>query len=251
MIARGDKSARDAFRAGLRLDTPIPLPPVSTEELDAIDILEVRDVAEAIARAESTPRLPPSQPGPDIFDALATPRPTPSPLANATARRGPTDDASGPALPATPELIALADDAYYHPGGRVRSLADVTLDGYRPEPTMLVRIRERRSRNSWLVVALLIPLTALAAGAILSMAGGREDRSTKGEPRAAATGTARAAATATVGARAATTATAAERRDAKPTEAASPARPGSADAKPASADVPSFDVKNLPAARRR
>lgn len=234
MIARGDKSARDAFRAGLRSDTPIPLPPVSTEELDAIDILEVGDVAEAIARAESTRRLPSAQSGPDIFDVLATPRPIPTPLAPRSTKRldaVPTDDLSGPALPATLDLIALADDAFYHPGGRVRSLADVTLDGYRPEPTMLVRIRERRTRASWLVVALLLPLTALAVGAILSIAG--EADTTRAQPQQSPAATT-------------TTAHVATPAKAEPKKA----ELKKAEPKPATVDVPSFDVKSLPPARR-
>ncbi len=57
---------------------------------------------------------------------------------------------------------ALEEDAFYHPVGRARSLADTTLDGYRPEPTLLVRARRRRQRSLYLLVGLLLPLTVLA-----------------------------------------------------------------------------------------
>jgi hypothetical protein len=53
----------------------------------------------------------------------------------------------------------------------MRSLADVTLDGYRPEPTLLVRAASRRKRFSWLFVAVLLPLLVLAAIAIFANAG--------------------------------------------------------------------------------
>lgn len=107
-----------------------------------------------------------------------------------------TDDAIGPATPAPPPGIptpippryvtmpsalpallpagdpstAVEDDAYYHPAGRIRSLADATLDGYRPEPTLLVRAAGRRKRFAWLFVAALLPLLVLAAIAVLANA---------------------------------------------------------------------------------
>jgi hypothetical protein len=71
-------------------------------------------------------------------------------------------------MPSAP--TALEDDAYYHPLGRMRSLADQTLDGYRPEPTLLVRAASRRKRFSWLFVAALLPLLALAAIAFFANA---------------------------------------------------------------------------------
>jgi hypothetical protein len=185
MIASGDRQARNAFRVALRDE---PSRPNVTQELDPNDILEVQDVAAAIARAEerlfAAPRAS-SSTGLDVFDALVA--------------RRPTDDASGPALhavvrptpvppPAAPRLASLAssadapraplaaptlmvpanapapdDDAYFHPAGRIRTLAEVTLDGYRPEPTIMMRIRARRGKLSWLVVAILVPLAGLAA----------------------------------------------------------------------------------------
>jgi hypothetical protein len=62
------------------------------------------------------------------------------------------------------------DDAYFHPGGTIRSLADATLDGWRPEPTIVLRRVRARSRRSWLflgLVALLVPL--LLVGLIAGM----------------------------------------------------------------------------------
>ena len=162
-------------------------------------------MAEAIARAEklvarsSRTLLPAASPssGHDIFESLghrptddaigpATPAPvgllTPIPPAYASAppavalgpRRAPAP-APAPA-PASPRYLtmpsaaptALEDDAFYHPIGRMRSLADVTLDGYRPEPTLLVRAASRRKRFSWLFVAALLPLLVLAAIAIFA-----------------------------------------------------------------------------------
>lgn len=64
------------------------------------------------------------------------------------------------------------DDAYFHPGGRIRGMADVTLDG-RPEPTLLVRLRARRGRLSRVVGGALVALATLAGAALL--APGRAD----------------------------------------------------------------------------
>src|SRR4051812_30822988 len=54
MIAGGDRVARNAVRVGLLTASAdeTPLPVHTRQELDAGDILEVRDMAEAIARAE-------------------------------------------------------------------------------------------------------------------------------------------------------------------------------------------------------
>lgn len=197
LIADGDSVARHAFRVALRTDTPIPTAAV-TQELDPSDILEVQDMAEAIARAERMVAAPrssralgddaaaaPSGPSlADMFEALGH-------RAHAPARA--TDDAVGPATPAPPPGIptpvppryvtmpsavpaappstpasAVEDDAYYHPAGRIRTLADATLDGYRPEPTLLVRAAGRRKRFSWLFVAALLPLLVLAAVAVFA-----------------------------------------------------------------------------------
>jgi hypothetical protein len=148
-----------------------------TQELDPNDILEVQDMAAAIARAEmllASPAPPVAYAGRlDMFEALG---------------RRATDDTAGPATPAPPyaslptpippplhtptplryvtmpsALTGAEDDAFYHPVGRMRSLADVTLDGYRPEPTLLVRAATRRKRFSWVMAAALLPLMVLAA----------------------------------------------------------------------------------------
>lgn len=215
MISRGDSSARNAFCAGLREETPLPISANATQELEPRDVLEVQDVADAIARAEQEAssrsiRLPR-----DVFDRLA--------------RGAPTDDASGPALPATAiptppstePLLDPSEDAYYHPGGRVRCLADMTLEGYRPEPTLAVRLRQRRHTFGWLVVALLLPLAVLAAGASLTR---------RAEMSAAVTRTTHAVAT----------------RPAPRPESMQIAAPA-----PARSDVPVFDVKSLPPAKKK
>jgi hypothetical protein len=184
MLARGDKAARHAFRTGLREEST-PLPLISTLELDAHDILEVQDVADAIARAEQLVPAPrSSRPRTfDIFEALG---------------KRPTDDAVGPATPAPPRIdtplpppLATAprvvippappsDDAFYQPAGRVRTLADATLDGGLP-PAFLVEAQSRRRRFAVVAVAILVPLAAIALvallGPVLASAG----------PRAAAT----------------------------------------------------------------
>jgi hypothetical protein len=206
LIADGDSVARNAFRVGLREDTPLPIASLAdragiTQELDPGDILEVQDMAAAIARAEMlvlrTP-IPPAKASassePDMFEALgqratratddasgpATPAPpyvaTPVPPAPTSPRYVTMPSApivpaiASPALPAIPPSpappTALEDDAFYHPLGRMRSLADVTLDGYRPEPTLLVRAASRRKRFSWVLLAALVPLVVLAGIAV-------------------------------------------------------------------------------------
>lgn len=221
MIAGGDDVARSAFWVSLREQPSSPS--LVTQELDPADILEVRDVAEAIARAEAIVRTPIPFPKPsssrDLFDELATRSP----------RHRPTDDAVGPATPAAPRVstvppppapaeaveleaaeveeleaepaphaarvpavVAMAaepvripapsapvllvpavpagpdEDAYFHPGGRIRGFGEVTLDGYRPDSTLLVRLRQRRSRLGWVVTGALVLLTTFSAAALLT-----------------------------------------------------------------------------------
>ena len=206
MLADGDSVARNAFRVGLRIDTPLPVTRdgAATQELDPSDILEVADMAEAIARAEKIVAARSSRRlvavGPDIFESLGRPV-----EALAAPEMRATDDTAGPARAAPPltpipppmapvslaprfitipaarppalpaEAVAAApvqtareEDAFYHPMGRMRSLADATLNGYRPEPTLLVRAASRRKRFSWVFVALLLPLVVLAAFATSS-----------------------------------------------------------------------------------
>lgn len=168
MIAPFDQQARDAFCVGLREE---PSRPNATQELDPNDILEVQDVAEALAQAESRLRASDL----DVLDARLPRRP------RAAARA--TDDAAGPArhspvrtveAPRTPPPSpapsssppAPEDDAFFHPMGRIRTLADVTIEGYRPEPTVMVRIRERRGKLSWVVAGILVALAVLTATAM-------------------------------------------------------------------------------------
>jgi hypothetical protein len=252
MIADGDSVARNAFRVALLTAAPeeTPLPVNTTQELDPSDILEVRDMAEAIARAEQLVAAPrSSRPssrrnvGGDLFESLG---------------RRPTDDTSGPATPAPLGIMTAAqlmrpesitrpvtpvesmvlslpvtaplaeDDAYYHPAGRIRSLADVTLDGYRPEPTLLLRARARRKSFSWVLGAVLLPLAVLAGIALLD----RQETAT--------------AATSMTTIATATIVTTATPRVAPKANAAS--------AKPAlesHGNVPVFDVNSLPTAGSR
>jgi hypothetical protein len=265
LIADGDSVARNAFRIGLRTDTPLPIssslrtksatqsaatngmPGTAgvTQELDPNDILEVQDMAAAIARAEmllASPAPPLAYAGrPDMFEALG---------------RRATDDTAGPATPAPPYaslpapippplltptplryvtmpsvLTGAEDDAFYHPIGRMRSLADVTLDGYRPEPTMLVRAATRRKRFSWVMAAALLPLLVLAA-----FAGFASTESIESASASSASSTsirARSPASATAGRTPFTT-----------TSALSKAQHASA-----TAAAPVFDVNSLPSAR--
>lgn len=246
MLAHGDKTARDAFRVNLREDTPLPVG--STQELDPGDILEVRDVAEAIARAEQIVAAPRSSRPRDIFDALARP----------------TDDAVGPATPAPARItpipappssplptvlppVAVApavtstvrlprievpeEDAYFHPvGGRIRTLADATLDGYRPEPTLLVRARVRRTRFAWIAAAVLVALAGLAVAALFASARPSAPTANAAPPPPTTTEPS-----------APTKVSASPRAR----QTAAPAKPTAA---PEAPSVPVFDVKSLPTA---
>ena len=262
--------ARNAFRVGLREDTPLPFATARTgagvtQELDPSDILEVQDMAEAIARAEklvtgplrpSQTLLPAASPpsAGDIFEALG---------------RRPTDDTAGPATPApaglltpippafptpvpglspspprsTPRYVtmpsaptALEDDAFYHPLGRMRSLADQTLDGYRPEPTLLVRAASRRKRFSWLFVAALLPILVLAGIAIFANA----------DPSSPIVSSARTPSIEGPSKLPLATTSAASKLAAHTTAAEPASKPPTA-----TAGTPVFDVNNLPSAGNR
>ncbi len=221
MIAGGDESVRNAFRATLRDEPSRPCAFV-TQELDAIDILEVHDLANAIERAEQITRAAGSSRPRDIFDMLLksddcsgpavpashpTPIPARPPLMVAPRARtllapvatpipvtvrsrsfGPPPPSAAP--PLTPSPLATLrvpvppassrrafeedDDAFHQPSGRMRGLADVTLDGYRPEPTLLVRIRDRRRTLTWIVATTLAVLALLAAATTLMSARSEE-----------------------------------------------------------------------------
>jgi hypothetical protein len=241
MISRGDESARNAFCAALREETPLPLAVNVTQELDALDILEVQDVADAIARAEqSKPSL--SRSRRDIFDLLG--------------RDVPTDDASGPAVhapvipmpAATQPMLDASEDAYYHPGGRVRSLADATLDGSRPDLSRALGIQRRRRAFGWIVVALLVPLSALAATAVLAkgedapppvrapIVAPAKVEPAKAEPAKAEPAKAEPAKV--------------EPAKAEPAKV-EPAKAEPASVEPAKSEVPTFDVNSLPSAKTK
>ena len=132
-------------------------------------------------------------------------------------------------MPSAPE-----DDAYFHPAGRLRTLADATLEIYRPEPTLLLRAASRRKRYSWVAVALLLPVVVLAAFEISARAGAAPATNVTKVTKVALAATA-APATATAAVTTATaTATAASK---KPTVKGDTKTP-----------LPVFDVNSLPAA---
>jgi hypothetical protein len=197
LIAGADHRARNAFLATLKEypSTTALLPVLVNEQTD---VLEVRDLPKAIRRAEEVIRERKSRPGSapeDIFDSLVankktddtsgpheyrrnTPTPVPPPpqtyrLIQATNGTLPLNTLSAqaaanlhipPAVRTAPILI-LDEDAFYHPAGRIRGFADVTLDpdrSYVPESTLLMRIRQRRNLLAWVVAAVLAPLTLLA-----------------------------------------------------------------------------------------
>jgi hypothetical protein len=270
MISDGDSVAKNAFRVALLSASPddTPLPVNRTQELDPNDILEVRDMAEAIARAEQIVTAPRSSRRGlgevDLFDTLgrrptddtagpATPAPlpvTPTPVPASATRlmrpeavvRGPLGTPVPPAPKPAHELVlslpSTEEDAYFAPAGRIRSLADQTLDGYRPEPTLLLRARRRRSSYTWIIAAALLPLAALAGFAIFGRA----------EPVAPSTSTTTIA-TATMAAATSTALPPIAAAVAKPSpNTVATATPAKANAGPG---VPVFDVNSLPPAKAR
>jgi hypothetical protein len=200
MISGGDESARNAFRAYLRDDSS-QLSIISTEEMTPGDVLEVKNLADAIERAERVMRES-SRPR-DMFAELGENAPT-----------VPTDDASGPAVYARPTLTPVPpavtslmatplplpptmpsalttqplpiiyvpieppseEDAFLQPAGRMRNFAEETLDGYRPDSTSELRIadalahagKRRRTFAVAIGVALGVLVSALGAGAIVA-----------------------------------------------------------------------------------
>ena len=151
-------------------------------------------------------------------------------------------------LPVAPVPSSTApvaeDDAYFHPAGRIRSLADVTLDGYRPEPTLLLRARARRKSFTWILGAVLLPIVALAA---ISVLGAQETAtaSTATSTTTIATATIVTTATATLRPLPAVTATAAT-----PKPAVTSAKPAG-ESRESRGAVPVFDVNSLPTAGGR
>lgn len=217
MISGGDESARNAFRAYLR-DESSQRGLVSTEEMTAADVLEVKNLADAIARAEEALRLESSRPRSTARDMFAELASSTDDIAGPAVFAAPTPTPVPPA-PATEPILFLPndEDAFLQPAGRIRSLADETLDGYRPEATLEVRIRTRRKSASVIVAAVLAVLAVVVAAAFAR--GGAEPP---------------------------------EPLPAKPTALAEPAvKPEPAPvAKPAPSDtMPVMDVRSLPTAR--
>ena len=280
MIADGDSVARNAFRVALLTAAPneTPLPVNTTQELDPSDILEVRDMAEAIARAEQIVTAPrSSRPSSrrnvaDIFESLGRPTDdtagpaTPAPVAIATIMAHATaaqllrpESVTRPLTPISALVLSLPvaqpvteEDAYFHPAGRIRSLADVTLDGYRPEPTLLLRARGRRKSISWILGAALLPLLVLAAIAIF----GRQATATTATATSTTTiATATIVTTATLPSppalkAAAPTAAPFVPQTRAPQPVVTSAKPSRASGESHGA-VPVFDVNSLPTAKSR
>lgn len=196
MISGGDESARNAFRAHLRDDSS-QLSLVSTEEMSPGDVLEVKNLADAIERAERLLREG-SRPR-DMFAELGGERSTPLPIAPLPIEsESATDDASGPAVYAKPILTPVPpaaastpmpppmatkplpilmvrnteEDAFLQPAGRMRHFAEETLDGYRPDGAMQIRAGARR-KTAMIFVGVIgavlgILLIALGARAVIS-----------------------------------------------------------------------------------
>lgn len=252
-----DQRVRDAFRATLQGE-PSSGDPLGTQEIDANDVIEVTDLANAIARAEEAIRarssrvlgvdssarddggsedmfdklvantrppgervatddtigparhICPSTPLPPRAAAIPVPpgvarratllrapeevfaTPIPSTASDAVAAAAPRSfslDAAPVAAPSVPHApptgptLILDEDAFYHPAGRIRTLADGTLENYRPEPTRIVRLRERRNLLKWVVIGIVGPLTLLAIFTAALGVGAHAERSAA--PRAA------------------------------------------------------------------
>jgi hypothetical protein len=186
-LSNGDAAARKVL-ARLREPTG------TTDEILAVDILEAADTDVDLAATQVTElgfAATQEAPAADelIDDAMVR--------ANVTQEvriddilesvEVPTDDTAGPASHLAWEA---APDAFYHPGGRVRTFGEVTIE-QRPEaePTIIGRLRERRKRFSFIVAGVLvIPLGILAGAAIVSIASpkGTAPTGAAGEPLRAA-----------------------------------------------------------------
>ena len=145
----------------------IPLPPGiarpatllrAPEEVFATPIPTPVNVAANVA-ANMTATTPSSAP-------LATLLPPPAPALLSVNATQPLAALSIPPAARTAPILILDEDAFYHPAGRIRTLADVTIDGYRPEPTLMVRLRERRHALKWVVAAIVASLALFAIFAV-------------------------------------------------------------------------------------
>lgn len=358
----GDQRVRNAFRATL-LDEPSSssliagLSSLGTQEVDAADVLEVTDLANAIAKAEALLRAQssralfasaessgarstrPAHPARssdrapmDLFDhlvatddtagpathlthpahlahaptllpripstvTLATPRPSsvrgyaslltqrpqirppgfnaaravPSPVhepahepaheKDAQDRQDRQDRQDDEQAARTAPILILDEDAFYHPAGRIRTFADATLDGYRPEPTRMLRLRARRHTLSWVFFLVVAPIAlfALFAGAVVfgRAAAERDTARAMALPALPTPPTAEAAGTADEQASGATAAAAAVTPTAIPTTTTTQGEPPGTDSAPTrggSPEVPTLDVNSLssaPAATKR
>jgi hypothetical protein len=338
-----DDRVRNAFRATL-VDEPSSANLGGTKEIDRGDVLEVTDLANAIAKAEEAIRarssrvlfgagtdssssglengvdrrsspgvvgLSPSSWGSleDVFDKLGStddasgpavhapyiptpmpPRATPTPMPPIARLRTPSIDDAEPPIssarvtrplhanatqplqamvippaPTTAPLLVIEDDAYYHPAGHMRSLADATLESYRPDATSMLRLRERRSALSKIVgiVLALVALLAVFAGAV-SIGRARTAREAEGAPTTTTPGAVaapQAPAPVTVAAPqpsapavAAPTTTRAIPTLGAPAPTTAPAQTTGPTTEPAADGIPVFDVKSLknaPPARPR
>jgi hypothetical protein len=192
LIVGADPRVRNAFRKTLR-DEPSTARLISTAELDPADVLEVGDLAQAIARAEqvirerasaprlSTPAAPSSSGTRDIFDALVTddcigpalhapyiptPIPPPPALARDRASTIPPPPPNGtlrlpalriPPAPCTAPLLAIDEHAFHYPGG--------TFQDHASPRSPWARVSERKVLL-WVAVAVLTPLMLLLLFAV-------------------------------------------------------------------------------------
>jgi len=341
MLAGGDESVRNAFRATLREE---PSRPNATQELDANDILEVHDLASAIERAEAAVRTPLSSPRPldtsglDIFDRLAAPRRSQTAQtagAGSAAAPAATDDIAGPATPAagritpypstlrspvvtdpppsseslapvatlapatgrlptlavppppplayTPLPVPVApssrpsvdvvdesgkllgsvpdEDAYYQPAPRLRSLADITLENYRVESTLMMKAQSRRRTATVVFAFVMAGLAIIGAAAVLLQPDNPASATIGSSPSPVATTTISTAMTAAPAQTAAPVQTTAPVQTATPVQAApvqtaqpaTPSKPAAAKPveKAAPGAVPVLDVNSLPSAPKR
>jgi hypothetical protein len=193
LIVGADPRVRNAFRATLR-DEPSTASLISTAELDPADVLEVGDLARAIARAEqvirerasaprlSTPAAPSSSGTRDIFDALVTddcigpalhapyiPTPIPPPPTPALARNRastiPPPPPNGtlrlpelhvPPAPRTAPLLVIDERAFYHFAHSAGTFQD-----HAPARSPWACLGERKVLL-WVAVAVITPLMLLS-----------------------------------------------------------------------------------------
>ncbi|MDF2696847.1 MAG: hypothetical protein K0S65_5230, partial [Labilithrix sp.] len=217
--------------------SPIPLPP------------GIKRPATLLRAPEAVYPTPiPVPPSSSPTTSEASPAPAPPAGSRSVNATQPLAAISLPPAARTAPILILDEDAFYHPAGRIRTLADATLEGYRPEPTLLVRLRQRRHTLSWVVgvVLAVFALVALFAGAL----GFGRAHASAAEPVVAAPVAPPVTTVKPV-------VTAAPKPE--PTPTAAPVTPVSKVAEPAPvsaapADVPVFDVnslKSVPASKPR